>query len=156
MESRGTAYDDSRGCGNHNSRHLGITIELCQQGSRGSESHGQQQPYAHIYPEQVTGQCMVDLVPLKHSLRKADQSYVREQQAEGGDHSHHPEIRWREEPSQDHGSDHLECKRQGLGKHRDPSTSDSHATQLAALCLGQECTICVKGLQTASLILTVA
>jgi hypothetical protein len=93
---------------------------------------------------------MVDVFPLHDGFGVPIDSETYKEQAERRDHRHQTKIGGGEQSSEKNSCDHLDRKRQALGKHRDASAADSAAPKLATLPNGLELTIFVKWSQISS------
>src|SRR5258705_1475900 len=74
---------------------------------------------------------MGDFFRLQYSFCETIQPKVDEEQADGGDHCHQPEIPRRQQSSKDYGSNHLDCQAKATRKYSYSGTADGEPTDFA-------------------------
>ena len=93
---------------------------------------------------------MIDLTPLDNSLRVSILSKAHKQQAEGGDHRDHPEIRRGKQPGQDNGRNHLNGKDDTLGEYRNPALRTERRRSSPSASEGRKLPLASKGFKIPS------
>ena len=130
MEDRESRQENRQRYGFRDTDQARVLIKPRQERPGSGEGDGQHKTAAHIDPEQVACQDVIDVFPLDDRLGNPVQPKVHQKQAKRSDHRHQPEVAGDQETRQHNRGDDLNHQSHASGKQSHASTPNRSPAQL--------------------------